>query len=175
VVRTASALNAPVLRIWAGAVGSEAATPAHRRAIVESARMVGELAQEAGIEVAFEFHGNTLNDSARACRQLLEEIDHPNVGTYWQPLGVSDVAGRLTELDMILDRLSNVHAYQLDEDRRRLPLAEGGEAWTACLRRLVHTGRDHAVMLEFVRGDDPEAFRADAHTLQGWVNDLQSP
>jgi hypothetical protein len=45
----------------------------------------------AGVELAFEFHGGTLTDNPHPIVRLLEEIDRPTVRTYWQPpVGVED-------------------------------------------------------------------------------------
>ena len=54
----------------------------------------------------------------------------------------------------------------------RYPLAEGACVWSQYLAEVAKSGRDHFAMIEFVKGDDPAMFRADARTLTDWVSNL---
>src|SRR5665647_2180913 len=79
VVRTAVALGAPRVRVWAGVVGSAGAGGEQRDAVVRALREAGRIAADHGIVVATEFHAGTLADSAAATIGLLDEVARPDV------------------------------------------------------------------------------------------------
>ncbi len=169
VLDTAIALGAPVVRVWAGNLGSAQTAPATRRQIVRESRYIADLAQQAGIVIAYEFHARTLTDSNESALRLLQEVDHPNVATYWQPMRHVDEAYRLEGLNAVLPWLAHLHVFSWSEDGTRLPLADGEALWRRRLEIVARSGRDHDVLIEFVRDDDPEAFLQDAATLKRWL------
>ncbi len=177
ILETAVALKAPTIRVWAGTAGS-AKTPAPARAkIVRESRRIAKLAAEANIAISFEYHANTLTDTNESAAKLLEEIAHPNIFTFWQPRLDGTPEEKLTGLELILPKLTNVHAYHWTKkgaDILRKPLSAGKSEWHRYLDTIRKTGRDHQILLEFVRNDDPEAFLADARTLQEWIDEANA-
>jgi sugar phosphate isomerase/epimerase len=173
VLDTAVALGAPLIRVWAGKQGSEAADGAYRARVVEDSRQIAELAAGAGIEVAYEFHGNTLTDTGPSARALLEAVAHPNMMTYWQPPVWATVEQALETLQAILPWLRHVHVFAWRTEpgggRTRLPLSEGEAAWTRYLPVVASTGREAYAELEFVQDDAPEYLVRDAATLREWL------
>lgn len=163
-------LGAPTIRVWAGKVGSAAATPADRARIGDDLRRVAEIARTARITVSLEFHNGTLTDTADSALQLLREVGHPNLFTYWQPpinQGTPDAAADLLRVS---PHLTNLHVYQWKPaSTTRQPLSEGAERWLAFLHIVGDLPGDRYAMLEFVEGDDPEKFRRDAATLKAWL------
>jgi sugar phosphate isomerase/epimerase len=172
VVESALALHAPLVRVWAGRRGSADAGVAYRRAVVEDAQRILELAQQAGLGLAYEFHNHTLTDTNASALRLLREVDpsgpapEPSAGlsSYWQPIEGMDEPARLAGLRALRPWLSHVHVQQ-----GRRPLAEGADAWLPRLEIVRSTGRDHHALIEFVQDDAPEAFLRDAETLLGWL------
>jgi sugar phosphate isomerase/epimerase len=165
VLAAAVALGAPRVRIWAGDTGSAQATPAQRRAVVAAARGAAERAAAAGVELAFEYHGNTLTDTAESTVRLLEDVDHPAVRTYWQPpVGFAD-AEALDGLERVLPWVSAVHVFSWWPLKERLPLADRRSLWLAVCARLRLAGRPFDLLLEFVPGNDPAQVAVDAATL----------
>jgi hypothetical protein len=57
-------------------------------------------------------------------------------------------------------------------DGTRLPLADRDDLWRPVLAELAASERRHHTQLEFVAGDDPSRFHADAATLQAWIREL---
>jgi sugar phosphate isomerase/epimerase len=180
VLDTAVALGAPVLRVWAGSHGSAQTPPAERARIVAAARKLGERARARGLTVAFEYHRNTLTDTTESARSLLEEIDHPAVGTLWQPpVGWSaDACER--SLRAILDHLAHIHCFTWGPggSTDRHPLAEGADAWLRYLRiaasHAASPGRELPVLLEFVPEDRLEVLTREAETLRHWLSRVSS-
>lgn len=175
VLRAAAALGAPRVRVWAGATGSALASSQERRAVVRSLRAVASLAADAGLEVALEHHDGTLADTADATRRLLEEVDRPDVTTYWQPpVGLDDddaVAG----LELLADRVSAVHVFSWwPGHQRRLLVARAG-LWRRVLDVLELRGRPVDLLLEFVPGDDPAILASEAAALHALLGPDRNP
>ena len=99
---TALILGAPNLRIWAGKKNSEDVSSDERRALVAEAQAVADLAAAHGLTVSFEYHRNTLTNTADSAVQLMREIDRPNIRLYWQPNQFEDVAFNMAALTQVL-------------------------------------------------------------------------
>ena len=179
VIETAAALGAPAVRVWAGRRSSTDDDDACRRAVIDDARRLADLAGADGIDVLLEHHANTLTDRDGAAVALLRAIDHPRVGTLWQPQAGRTVADRCDGLRRMLPWLGHVHAFHWPAPGVRADLADGTGDWRAYLDVLRDaprpSGRPLPVLLEFVRGDDPEQFRRDAATLTSWVDGAAAP
>jgi sugar phosphate isomerase/epimerase len=119
------------------------------------------------MKLAFEFHGNTVNDTANSSRRLLSEIAHPAVKSYWQPLPGFTHSDCLQSLRAVLPYLAGVHVFHwVGPGIERRPLEDGVELWVEYFDLISETGRDHYALLEFVRDDDPASFCEDADTLK---------
>jgi 3-dehydroshikimate dehydratase len=159
VLETAAVLGAPVVRIWAGDVGSRCDESLRREFTAQAARAV-DAAAARGIAVACEFHQGTLTDDLPSTQRLLNDV--PGLQTLWQPPHDVPEDEQLAGLRALLPRLAHVHVFHWRmPDRARLPLRDGANAWR---RRLAL--RPAAALLEFVRDDDPAAFLEDAATLR---------
>ena len=172
VVDSAIALGAPLIRVWAGKQGSDKADAAYWDRVVEDSRAIAHLAQQAGIVVAYEYHGNTLTDTNTTALKLLRDVAHDNVKTYWQPPSGASVEENLCGLTAILPWLTNVHVFSwrtVDGQRERMLLDAKTEEWAQYLTQVAATGRDHYAMIEFVRDNEPENFLKDAETLKQWL------
>ncbi len=173
VLKTALALGARVIRVWAGRQGSAQADAAAWKTVVEESRRIASEAEREGIVVAYEYHGNTLTDTRQSAVRLLRDVGHPAMKTYWQPFSHLSVEENLLGLRDILPYLVNIHAFWWtirDGTTAREPISAGAEAWKRYLREAAATGRNHHILLEFVAGDEPEAFLRDAQTLSSWLS-----
>lgn len=169
VIDLAVRAGAPRIRIWAGRVDPHQAEEQDWDAVVADTQRVAALAHARGLQVAFEFHRGTLTATADSTVALLERVDCPNAGTYWQPgVGWSDDAA-LASLRMVLGHLQAVHCFSWWPEAQRLPLADRGVLWQAAVDVLRGTGREIDVMLEFVENDRPESVDRDAAFLQNLI------
>jgi hypothetical protein len=172
VIESALALHAPLVRVWAGRRGSADADAAYWDAVVEDSKQVLDLAQQAGLGVAYEFHNNTLTDTNASALRLLQAVapsgplPEPSAGlsSYWQSLDGMDEPTRLEGLRALLPWLSHVH---VQPDGR--PLAESAEVWKPRLEIVRGSGRDHYALIEYFRYDGPEAFLRDAAAYGEWL------
>ncbi|WP_028608548.1 sugar phosphate isomerase/epimerase family protein [Paenibacillus harenae] len=168
VLETAEALQAPAIRVWAGDRGSAAADEQRWTQVIEDARRIAGLAQEAGISIDFEFHGGTLTDTADTAYRLLTGVNRSNVRCHWQPQTHDVAEERLRGLRRILPWLANLHVFHwLPEERR--PLSDGREEWERYLKEAAETSRTHYALLEFVKDNAPEQFLKDAELLKSII------
>ena len=181
VLASAVALEAPIIRIWAGRKGSADATPVDRANVVTHLRRATTLAAEQGITVAAEWHGGTLTDSVESGLCLAAEVDHDGFALCWQPSRHVDVDTRIAELTSVLSRLAHLHVFQWKDvpDQaapERRPLAEGEADWEqyfslASQAKPPTFKGDRFAMLEFVPGDDPETLPREAEALRQLLDD----
>jgi len=168
VLDLATQLGAPRIRVWAGEIGSDGATEEHWDKVVNDTRRIAQLAAERGISIAFEYHGNTLTDSPATTVDLLGRVNHPNVGTYWQPaVGLSDRQA-LEALHLVLPHVVGVHAFSWGPEAERFPLRNRKQLWQTVTDILRGNGKDMDIMLEFVQDDLPDNVIKDAaflHTI----------
>jgi sugar phosphate isomerase/epimerase len=172
VLETALALEAPLIRVWAGRQGSAEADDAYRSQVVDDSRRIAELAAAEGVLVAYEYHNNTLTDTVESAVRLLEAVGHSNMRTYWQPVG-STTEARLTSLQAVLPWLTNVHVQQTSGGIREM-LREGEADWPRYLEVVAGTTRDHYILIEFVKEDQRANLLEDARTLRGWLGALKT-
>jgi len=168
VLKTAAALGAPVIRVWAGVIGSDKATVETWENVIDDARRASRLAASEGIRIALEFHGGTLNDTPDAARRLWDELDDPAILSLWQPLQTLDRNDQDRSLEIILPRLSHFHVFHWipPEPVIRRPLEEGREEWSFWIRQIRNACRTIPALLEFMPGDDPGMLKSEAATLR---------
>jgi sugar phosphate isomerase/epimerase len=174
VLETAVALDAPMIRIWAGDRGSADSSESYRSLIVEESRRVAGLAESAGLSVTYEFHSQTLTDTAESAIQLLHAVNHPSLRTQWQPpLGMS-AQECIQSLERILPWLADIHIFHWGETPGvRYPLTHGEDSWKRYIRAAESPERDRYMLLEFVEDDEPAALLRDAVALHTWLNVAQ--
>jgi len=168
-VRTAVALGAPRIRVWAGTTGTDVASVDDRIAVTRGLAELAEVAADSGVEIAMEFHRNTLTDDVDSTITLLLDVDAPNLKTYWQPpVDISDEEC-LEQLGQLMPWLSTVHVFSWWPSDTRLPLAARESLWRPVLERLAGEPREINALLEFVADDSVYQFATDAADLHSWV------
>jgi len=171
VLATAVALGAPRIRVWAGQQGSAQSTPSTRAGVVEQLRAAVDRAGSAGIEVATEYHPNTLTDTAASTRALLDEVG-PGLTTYWQPpVGTPD-GESLATLHAVLEHMVTVHVFSWWPGRERLSLEARADLWRQVCELVAADARRPTIpmLLEFVQDDEPSAVLRDASTLRDLID-----
>jgi sugar phosphate isomerase/epimerase len=168
VLETADALGAPVIRVWAGAKGSDDADADYREAVAEHLRRAVIAARELNITIGLEYHRNTLTDTQDSAHLLLKEVGLPELKLYWQPRTGGDFETDLVELDTALPHLTHVHCFHWGEEgsKERYPLLDGATQWESYLKPIHQLEQDRFVILEFVKDDSPEQFVEDVQVLK---------
>jgi sugar phosphate isomerase/epimerase len=176
VLDTAEALGTEMIRIWPGSIGSENAPREWRRRLVERTRELASLAAPRSLSLGFEFHNDSLTDTAASTVRLLDEINCPNVSTFWQ---TNRGVARETHLDglrLLRNRVSYIHCHHLVPGKQPpFELLELGESeWMTYLRLLPQGDQTRFVSIEFVRDGSEASFRHDAATLHRWLRLLEN-
>lgn len=165
VLASARAMEAPLIRVWAGNRGSGEADEAYFGRVIDDLRRI---CQASEIPVACEFHGGTLCDSGQASRRVMEAVAHPRLKMLWQPANGASIEARLSDLRVVAPWLANLHAFQWGPGGDKRELSEGEAEWKEYLREL-DDGVERWALLEFVRHDSPEQLEKDARTLRSWL------
>lgn len=166
VIEGAVALGAPRIRVWAGEIGTSAADEDTWHAVVRALRDGCLLARDAGLELALEFHPNTLTDSVESTLELLERVADPVLRTYWQPRLDEETGPAVAGLRSLVPVLAGIHVFSWWPGATRLRLAERSDLWSAVADLLVAETPACDLLLEFVPDDDPALVVADAGTLR---------
>lgn len=166
VLTTAKMLGAPMIRIWAGKKSSRDANRIYRRKILDETSAIADEAGRHGVLLAFEFHDDTLNDTYESCCELLTDLAHPQVKTYWQPRHGAGPESNGAGIEMILSWIVGVHVFHWwPKVEVRLPLQDGADHWKEYLDKLSSISEAVPCNLEFVKENSPEQFLKDAGTL----------
>lgn len=179
----ATALGAPRIRVWAGnqptlpASASAVAhlateAPATTETWVRVSRSLASLCDQAAdrdLEVALEFHPNTLTDTAAGTRELLERADRANLSSYWQPQPGQPAEAALADLKSLSTKVSAVHVFSWWPTIERLRLSARADLWEPALAYVARQLPEADLLLEFVPHDDPALLAPEAQTLRRWV------
>lgn len=170
VLETAQALGAPTIRVWAGTVGSEAASEAYWENVLQESQHIADLSATVGISISYEFHPQTLTDTIESTLRLLQTINHPNILTLWQPPVGNTCADNTKGLAKLLPWLGNVHVFHWFPEYERCPLTLGTQDWATYLSVISSDEQERFLMLEFVKDDSMQVFLEDAQTFQSWLS-----
>lgn len=171
VLKTAQALGTDLIRIWAGDRNPDRVSASGRQALIAEAQSIGTLAEASGIRMAFEFHADSLTNTAAATQAWLEAINHSNVQTFWQPEHGLGAARNISGLKLLLPWIAGVHVFHWwPTPHERHPLDVGAQDWSRYLAILQEHDVQGFASLEFLKDDAPDQLRLDAQTLRGLLN-----
>jgi len=177
VLETAQALGAPNIRIWPGTRNRDSATydTDERYQVAQAIRRMARMADDASITLSLEYHPGSLTDDLGSARRLVDEIDDPNAFLYWQPSPGLPLEAALEEIGTVGPEVSHVHVFAWDREKNRYPLADQMDQWRTILNAMPETRwrGERFAMIEFVKGDSPDQFRADAATFRQLLEEVQ--
>ena len=168
VLATALALGAPLIRVWAGRKGPEKVSTAEFNRIVDEARIAGDLCRTAGVDLAFEYHRNSLTETGESARSFMQSINHPSVFCYWQPPVGMAREDCLHGLEGIKEYLKWVHVFYWEVNSGvgvKHLLEDGDAAWREYIEKISTFPGDRWLLLEFVKDNKLESFYKDAAAL----------
>jgi sugar phosphate isomerase/epimerase len=123
------------------------------------------MAAERGLTVAFEYHHDTLTDTAASALELVKAINEPNCRLYWQPEFAKPQALILADLELVAPYVELCHVFTWNPDHSRRPLLDGKALWREYLSR-IPGWEDKPLLLEFVQNDDPALLAREAASLR---------
>lgn len=159
VLNTAVALGCETIRVWAGSQGPDAKL-IYFKHVASDADRIARIATDAGLTVSFEYHRDSLTETAESRLRLEGEIKHPGIRYYWQPPLGLDTTISLRGLESIGSALSNVHVFNWIPEKNnpakavRMSLSDGRDLWAEYLGYISGVaGPTRYCYIEFVRGD----------------------
>jgi 3-dehydroshikimate dehydratase len=182
VLATAVALGAPTIRVWAGTSDWHEVGKPTLDAIVADTLRIAALATQAGVTISFECHADTLTATKESTRLFAAMVRYPAVYFSWQASHGISFVEKLQGITELLPRLSTIHVYEWSIHPERLdwpaasdryirhPLSDGADQWRHYLAAAANSGRDHYVLLEFVKNDSPQQLIEDANVLRTLLN-----
>lgn len=163
----ASAIGAPLVRVWAydrclAECGGELWDH-----LVESARMIADMAAKKGIKVCLECHNHTLTEDYHTALRFLQAVGHPALRMYWQPNEHRDHAYNLEAAKALAPYTECIHVFHWDA-RGHYPLADGMREWEAYLSvfRELLPDKPLPLLLEFMPDNRVESLPTEAETLK---------
>ena len=164
VLVSALGLGSEVIRVWAGVRATANADKDYWELIINELMMICDMAENEGLSIGLEFHGNTLTDNATDTLKLLAKTNRENLFTYWQPPVGRKHEDNLHDIRILKNHIKNVHTFTWD-GRERLFLVEGYDRWVQYFR-LIKTWNPRYCMLEFVKDNSIDSFYRDAKILK---------
>ena len=179
-LHTARCLNAPILRVWASDVSSVAATAPVWARTVREIREACDQAAKLGITLAAEMHNNTLAETGRSARQLVETVARDNFRLNFQANAHAAADETAMErLQYVLPYVVCVHVQNYvqladagDDALQRAPLSSGVVDYETLIRRLLESGYNGYVAVEFAHTEGEgkrQALLDDVSYLQSLV------
>ena len=156
VLQTAAELGSPIIRVWASDVGSAEADEATWRSTVREVREAAASVAKMEMVLAAEMHSNTLADTGKSARRLLEEVDSEGFALNFQPSSRPEEESAMERLEAVLPAVVHVHAQNyapLGERRggrvERVALADGLVDYASLVRRLRKADYQGYLAVEF--------------------------
>lgn len=163
-LETARELSAPVIRLWAGKNGSDVCSDEDYDLIVENTVKMARLAKEYSIKLCFEYHPNTLTDSADSAVKLIQRINCDNVGLYWQMQGYLTYEENKRDFEKVKPYVfGNVHLNNYSNETGYKPLEEILPDLCGYFR---DADKEYNLMIEFVKGATLDSLIADVNTVK---------
>ncbi len=175
VLQIAAGLEAPVVRVWAGDVGSDEADDELWKRTVHECHEAAVAAAKMGMKLAAEMHSNTLADTGPCARRLVEDVGHESFGLNYQASSKLDDDDPLERLEFALPHVFHLHAQNYaplngDPERiERVGLADGVIDYAPLVSRLREVGYDGYLAIEFSPSNcesKRDAIIRDAHYLR---------
>lgn len=165
-IRAAKLLGTDILRLWCGTKGSKEYTPEELEVLYADCRKVAAMAEEAGVTLCMECHNGTVTDWKEGALALMQAVDSPAFGMYWQPNQLRTVEENLAYASLLAPWTKHIHVFNwknIDGKTEKYPLAQAVDTWKAYLARIPG---DRALLLEFMPDNRLETLAAEAAALK---------
>lgn len=168
VIEAAAALNAPVIRIWAGDKSPSDCSEEYIDTIVQNTVYMAEKAQKYNIRLGFEYHKNTLTETAESAIALIKRINRENVRLYWQAMCEYSKEENLIARNKVLPYcVGNIHIQNYTAEEGYKLIEEIFENIYLYFNDIKN--EDYNVMIEFVKDGSVENLKRDAVTLRSVI------
>lgn len=163
-ITAAKRLGTNILRVWCFTT----ADPVEKERRYEVCRRVAEIAEENGVVICAECHSDTMTDNAESSLELMQKVNSPAFGMYWQAHEYFTAEENLEFIKAVVPYVTNVHVYN-GQGQEMLMLKQAEDAWEQYVKVL---GGDRIYLLEHLPGHDETLLPAQADTLRRILNTL---
>ncbi len=170
VVKTAASLGCSLVRIWAGSTDGDCNLEETISDNMEELRRICPIAAGYQIKIGLEYHRNTLTETKEVTRRLLDETGADNLYTYWQMNPDISHEERLEEIELLKDKICNIHAFYLEKSGEkpakdvRCSLKKGMPYWSEYWKLIKPLGCN--LIIEFVKDDRIQQLAEDVESLR---------
>lgn len=167
VAKSASALGAKTVRLWAYNKKYADCTGEELSMIKSEAEAVSTIAKEYGLCINFEYHRNCITETIDGAIWLFSLIDNEFLRIHWQPNPEITVEDNLRELSL-LPRIDIVHVFAWtyeNGDNVRHPLYNHHISWGEYIALAKKKNPDCIFELEFFKDDSDLQCLEDARVL----------
>ena len=171
ILKTALALQAPCIRIWAGTKASASYSDSQRKQLIQDADSISKMAQAEGIALTLELHPHTLTDHWQSTLEILQAVS-PAIRVHWQPNQYLTQAENISAIQHLKPYISHSHVFHWDT-AKRYPLSDGISCWEAYLQQLKGTQPNLPLLLEFMPDDSLESLNREAQTLRQIIQNVR--
>jgi sugar phosphate isomerase/epimerase len=151
-LKTASALGADLIRVWAGDREHQDCSESHWEAVVADLGRLADAAVERDLAVTVERHAGTVTNTTEGAADLVAAVDHPAVGLNWQPNFEHDAAAVRADAADLAALANNVHLQAVPESGAtdRCALADAYFDVAAVAAAFADAGFEGFLEVEFV-------------------------
>lgn len=179
ILDTASALQSPAIRIFAGHTAFPREREEDKDRLIEELNRLGDLSAYRGISLCLSFGRGTSLETYDSARLLLDCLDHPFVGLAWEALPRVGAEEASLAIEEFTSRTNLILARKSDSLGRSCSLSDDRELW----RRRVEAFRrgetepkmSRFVLLGRIGGEDEPRLREDASFLKELVKEKNPP
>jgi len=161
-IRAAKLLGTDVLRLWAGHQHPWEFSAEDKARLFADSKAAAKMAEEAGVKLCLECHMKTYTETAEAALELVQAVDSPAFGMYWQPNQKRTVEENVANAQALKNYVNYIHVFQW-KGKERFSLAEGVDEWRTYLAQLAG---DRHLLLEFMPNNSLEELPAEADALR---------
>lgn len=171
-LKTAQILSAPTIRIWAGNTSSTNITKEQYEEFIKEVKCICHMAKEFNICPAFEFHHNTLVDTADSALSVIKDADCENLGLYFQFDPLVSIEENCRTLEKLLPFLKMIHVFNIDKSFNRLLLEEeyGLDMWRKFVSILKRNNISVILLIEFLKNPSFEGLKKELKTLKSIID-----
>ncbi len=163
-VEIAKALGAPAIRVWAGEKSPANCDDEYFNILVENTRKMADEAAKAGIVISFEYHHNSLTETAESAINFIKAIDRENVKTHWQPQ-LKSVEENKADLKAMAPYLSGIfHVQNYVPAEGYLLIKDIKDRVKAMFEDYKDT--DFSILVEFTKDSAEENLISDINALR---------
>lgn len=158
-------LSAPVIRIWAGEKSPWNCSEEEFDLIVDNTKKMAEYAEKFGITLGFEYHRNSLTETAESAVRLAKAVDRENVGLYWQNTERVGYEENINNLQMVTPYLAGIfHLQNRSVEEGNLLIEHISDKLEGYLKPFKNS--DYKALIEFVKGGLEDNFYQDVTVLK---------